>query len=180
MKRRTFLKRWTSAVSIILHALLLLIVYAFQGMVFPYIRLTGLVPLLLPVVSTGAAVYQGRVAGGVVGIFAGILCDISFNEPVGAFTVLLTITGLLVGSLADTVMARGFATFYICCAAVLAVSAFAQMFPLLFFEGVPLTPLLVTALWQTVYSLLFAFPIWFFVRALGKRAQRVTPSGRPL
>jgi len=173
MKQSTFLKRWTSAVSLILHALLLIIVYVFQGMVFPYMRLIGLVPLLLPVVSTGAAVYQGRIAGGVVGIFAGILCDISFNAPVGTFTVLLTMTGLIVGSLADTVMARGFATFYICCAVVLAVSAFAQMFPLLFFENVPPTPLLVTALWQTVYSLIFALPIWFFVRALGKRAQRV-------
>jgi len=180
MNRRTFYKRWTSAVSIILHALLLLTAYVLQGVIFPYMRLTGLVPLLLPVVSTGAAVYQGRIAGGVVGIFAGILCDISFNEPVGMFTVLLTLTGLVVGAVADTFMARGFVTFFFSCVAVLIVSAFAQMFPLLFFERVPPTPLLLVGFWQTVYSLICALPLWFFVRALGLRAQRVSPPGRPL
>ena len=167
-------------VSVILHALLLTVAYILQDVMFTYMSFYGLVPLLLPIVSTGAAVYQGRVAGGISGIFAGIFCDVSFGEPTGVFTVLLTLTGLFVGFLADTVMARGFATYFISCAAVLAVSAFVQMFPLLFFEGVPPSPLLSMALWQTVYSLLFALPIWFFVRALGKRAQRIAPSGRPL
>jgi hypothetical protein len=66
------------------------------------------------------------------------------------------------------------------CAGILVVSAFVQMFPLVFFAGIPPGQLMATALWQTVYSLVFAIPIWFFVRALGKRAQRVSPSGRPL
>ena len=162
-------------VSVIFHALLLIIVYVVQGTIFPYIRINGLVPLLLPIISTGAAVYQGRIAGGIVGLFAGILCDVSFNEPAGVFTVLLTFTGLLVGILADTVMARGFATYLISCAAVLAISAFTQLFPLMFFERVPSMPLLAMALRQTIYSLFFALPIWFFVKALGKRAQSVSP-----
>ena len=180
MKKWTLKNRWTFVVSIIFHALLLMIVYALQDVVFLYIKISGLVPLLLPIVSTGVAVYQGHVAGGVVGIFAGVLCDITFNEPAGVFTVLLTLTGLFVGFLSDTVMARGFATYLICCAAVLAVSAFAQLFPLLFFENVPPKPLFIMALRQIVYSLFYAVPIWFFIRALGKRAQRFAPSGRPL
>ena len=166
------MKRRTLIITIILHAALLTVVYAFQGMVFPNLKLFGFVPLLLPVASTGVAVYEGRYTGGIVGIFAGILCDVSFNEPAGVFTILLTVTGLLVGYLADTVLARGFVVFIICCAFVLAVSAFAQLFPLLFFEYVLLQPLIATAVRQTAYSLLFAFPIWFFVRALGKRAQK--------
>jgi cell shape-determining protein MreD len=178
MKLSTLHKRWISAISLILHALLLIIVYVLQGMIFPYMRFSGLVPLLLPIVSTGVAIYQGRIAGGVAGIFAGILCDITFNKPAGVFTVLLTLTGLLIGILFDTVMARGIATYYISCAVVLAVSAFAQMFPLLFFENAPAAPLIAMAVRQTIYSLIFAFPIWFFVRALDKRAQRVSPSGR--
>ena len=159
-------------VTIILHGLLLMIVYIFQGVIFPYLRLLGFVPLLLPIVSTGVAVYEGRYAGGITGIFAGILCDISFNEPAGVFTVLLTMSGLLIGMLADTVMTRSFATYIISCIIVFAVSSFAQMFPLLFFENVPPRPLLVTALWQTVYSFIFVFILWFFVRALGKRAAK--------
>ena len=180
MKQWTLQKRWIFTVSILLHALLLITVYVLQGIILPYLRIFGLVPLLLPIVSTGVAVYQGRVAGGISGIFAGILCDISFNQPAGVFTVLLTFTGLFVGFVADTIMARGLATYYISCVVVLAVSAFAQMFPLLFFENVPSAPLLTMAFQQTIYSLIFAFPIWFFVRSLGKRAQRVSLTGRPL
>ena len=179
MKQWTLKTRWTFVVSIILHALLLISVYMLQGMIFPYLRFSGLIPLLLPIVSTGVAVYQGRIAGGVVGIFAGILCDMTFSEPAGVFTVLLTFTGLLVGFIADTVIARGFVTYIVSCAVVLAIAAFVQMFPLMFFENVPSKPLLIMALRQTGYSLIYAIPIWFFVQALGKRAQRVSPS-RPL
>jgi rod shape-determining protein MreD len=170
------MKRRAQIVTIIFHALLLIVAYVFQGMIFPYLRLTGLVPMLLPIVSTGVAVYEGRYTGGVVGLFAGVLCDVSFSEPAAMFTVLLTATGLLVGTLADTVVTRGFATYIISCAAVLVVAAFVQMLPLLLFieDAVPPRPLLDTAFRQTVYSLIFAFPIWFFVRALGERAQRMS------
>lgn len=173
MKRWTFAKRRDFVVSVVLHALLLIVVYVFQSMILPSFRLYGIVPLLLPVTVTGVAVYEGRYVGGVTGIFAGILCDISFNEPTAMFTFLLTMAGLLVGTLADTVMMRGLATFLLGCLAVLAVCAFAQMFTMLFFDRVPPAPLLTTALWQTVYSAVFVFPIWFFVNALGKRALRI-------
>jgi rod shape-determining protein MreD len=159
---------------------LLMIVYIFQSMIFPYLRLVGITPLLLPVISTGVAVQEGRDAGGIMGLFAGIFCDLSFNEPVGAFTVLLTFMGLIIGTLADTIITRGFASYFLSCTIVLLISAAVQMFPLVFIRKIPLQPLLSTAFQQTVYSLLFTIPVWFFVRALGKRAQRVSPSGRPL
>ena len=172
------MKKNVFAVTVLYHALLLILVYLFQGMILPYLRLYGLTPMLLPIVGTGVAVYEGRDAGGVVGIFTGILCDVSLNAPVGLFTVLLTFTGLIVGNLADTVLVRRFATFLICCVVVLAISAFAQMFALLFFENVPPQALISIAIRQTLYSLLFAFPLWFAVRALGVRAKRVLPSGK--
>ena len=159
-------------VTVLLHALLLLVVYIIQGMIFPYLKIYRLVPLLLPVAGTGVAVYEGRYIGGITGIFAGILCDVSLNQPAAMFTVLLTITGILVGALTDFVLIRGFPTFFICSAAVLALAAFAQMFTLLFFEGVPLQSLMPTAIWQTVYSIIFTIPLWFFVRALGKRTEK--------
>ena len=174
------MKRRTLIVSIAIHALLLIIVYIFQSMVFPYLRLAGLAPLLLPVVSTGVAIYEGRYAGGIMGIFAGVLCDVSFHQPTGLFTVLLTFTGLLIGTLADTIITRGFVTYFLGCAAVLALAALVQMIPIVFIVGVPPRLLWATALWQTLYSLVFALPIWFAVRALGKRTERVSPSGRPL
>lgn len=170
MSKRSLKKKWSITVLFIFHALLLMTVYVFQGMIFPYLQFWGLVPLLLPVACTGVAVYQGRVAGGVSGLFAGILCDISFNEPVGLFTVVLTFLGIAVGALTDTVLTRKFGSFFLCSAAVLVICAFVQLFPLLFFEGVPYRLLVPTAMRQTGYSLVFTFPLWFFVRSLGLRA----------
>jgi len=167
-------------ILILLHTLFIMVIYVIQGVIFPYMRLNRLVPLLLPIACTGIALYEGRYAGGITGLFAGILCDVSFNQPAGVFTVLLTMTGLIIGTLADTVILRGFVTYYISCAAVLIVSAFVQMFPLMVMRtyDIPLQSLLSTAIQQTIYSLILAFPIWFFVQSLGKRTDRVSPSGR--
>ena len=174
------MKKKALIISIFLHALLLTTVYVFQGVIFPFMRLGGLVPLLLPVAATGIALYEGRYTGGIAGLFAGVLCDISFNQPTGVFTVLLTLTGLIVGTLADTVILRGFVTYYICCTAVLIISAFVQMFPLILFPSydISIYAMIPTAIQQTIYSLILALPIWFFVRALGNWTDKVSPSGR--
>ena len=154
-------KRWARIITIILHAVLLVVVYIFQSMIFPYIRIAGLVPLVLPIVSTGIAVHGGRTSGGVSGLFAGIFTDLSFNQPLMLFTVILTFAGVGVGALADTVLAKRFGTYFISCTVVLAVCAIVQLTPLLIAGGVSVVLLFDTALWQTVYSLFFTVPIWF-------------------
>jgi len=167
-------------ISILLHALFIISIYVFQGVIFPHMRIAGLVPLLLPIACTGIALYEGRYYGGITGIFAGILCDVSFNQPAGVFTVFLTLTGLIVGTIADTVVLRGFVTYYISCAIVLALSSVIGMIPLIIspLQNVSMQAILTTATQQTIYSLILAFPIWFFVRALSKRTDRVAPSGK--
>jgi len=171
-------KRQALMISILLHALLLVTAYVFQGVILPFMRLGGLVPLLIPVAATGIALYEGRDTGGIAGLFAGILCDISFNEPIGSFTVLLTLTGLCIGTLADTVILPGFVTYYLSCFAVLVLSTFVQIFPLLVLQRVPVQSLVATAIQQNIYSLALALPIWFFVRALGKRIESMSSSWR--
>jgi cell shape-determining protein MreD len=176
MKKRIYRRR--IFVSILIHVLLFLVVYALQDMILIHLQLFGLVPLLLPVAATGVAVFEGRDIGGIAGLFVGIMCDISFNAPVGVFTVLLTFTGLLVGTLADTVMRRGFLSFYIASVVVLVISVAAQMFPLVFFNGVPPQMLFMVAMRQTLYSMLFVFPMYPIVKSLGRRAGRILPPSK--
>ncbi|MCL2080015.1 MAG: hypothetical protein FWH17_09310 [Oscillospiraceae bacterium] len=172
-------KRTVLVGTILLHTLLILLVYMFQGAIFPFLRIGGLVPLMLPVAVTGIALYEGRDMGGICGIFAGVLCDISFNQPVGTFTVLLTLVGLGIGILSEMIILSSFVTYYIGCAAVLTVCAFVQMIPVIAQQNdIPSSILMSTAIGQTTYSLIVAFPIWFFVRALGKRRERLSPAAR--
>lgn len=159
-------KRQLGIIKIVLCAGLLVLAYIIQSMIFTYVRIFGLVPLILPIVSTGVAVYGGRTAGGVSGLFAGMFTDLSLNQPLALFTVILTFAGVGVGTVADTIFAKRFGTYFISCAAVLAACAIVQLFPLLIFEGVPAFLLFNTALRQTVYSLVFAIPIWFAIRKI--------------
>jgi len=172
MKRKTFF------ISIGLYALLLIVIFTFQGMVLSHLRIDGLTPLLLPLASTAVAVYEGRTAGGVAGLFAGILCDISFGEPVAVFTVLLTFSGIAIGNMVDTVVTRGFVTYFLFGAGVLALSAMIQIVPLIY-GGIPPHILMPTVLWQTIYSLIFAFPIWLLVSAIGRRVYKESMRGKP-
>ncbi|MDR2599234.1 MAG: hypothetical protein LBC73_03055 [Oscillospiraceae bacterium] len=167
------MRRKVLIVSILLHAALLITVYVFQGVILPFLRIGGLVPLLLPTAVAGVALYEGRYVGGLTGLFAGILCDISFNQPVGIFTVTLTVIGLSIGALSDAVILQGFATYYLMCAASLVICTFVQIVPLVVFLQIPFYALIGTAIGQLVYSLILAFPLWFFIRALGKRADRI-------
>ena len=174
------MKKQELIITILLHSLFIVSVYVFQGVIFPHIRFFGLVPLLLPSACAGIALYEGRYYGGITGLFAGILCDVSFNQPTGVFTVFLTLSGLIIGTISDTVVLRGFVTYYISCTIVLVLSALLGMFPLVASSqlNIPMQVLITTAIQQTIYSLVLALPIWFFVRVLSKRTDRVAPSGR--
>jgi len=155
---------------LIAHIIFIVAIYILQAMVFTYIPLNGVFPVLLPIAVAGIATFEGSSRGGGYGLLAGMLCDISFNHPVIVMTVVLTLTGIVVGVLSETVMARGFPTFFLSCLAALVLTAFVSFFSLLFFNSVDITVLLKTAAEQTLYSMIFTFPIYFIVRALGRRA----------
>jgi hypothetical protein len=163
------LKRRIVIVGFLLHALMLTVMYIVQSFVFTYLPPTGIRPLLLPLGVAGVAVFEGSTRGGLFGLFAGMMCDISFNQPIAVLTVLFTMFGLAAGFLADIIMARGFPSYIACCIAILAMTAFTQMFTLLFFEKIPAYALLNTAALQILHSLVFAIPVYFAAKALGYR-----------
>ncbi|SHH76618.1 hypothetical protein SAMN02745823_00918 [Sporobacter termitidis DSM 10068] len=154
---------------LIAHIIFIVTVYIFQAMVFTYLPVSGAVPVLLPIAVVGIATFEGSSRGGGYGLLAGMLCDIAFNHPVIVMTITLTIVGIVVGVLSETVMARGFPTYFLGCLAALVLTAFVSFFSLLFFSSVDVTSLLKTAAQQTLYSLIFTIPIYFVVRALGRR-----------
>ena len=155
---------------LIAHILFIIAVYILQGLVFTYIPIQGTVPVLLPIAAVGIATFEGSAKGGGYGLLAGMLCDISFNQPVIIMTVTLTVVGIVAGLLGETVMARGFPTYFLGCLGALVLTAFVSFFSLLFFNSVDVRSLLTTAGRQTLYSMIFAIPMYFIVRALGRRS----------
>ena len=162
--------RLTLFLKILLHLPLLLLAYILQDMVFVRLEILGATPLLLPVAVAAVAMFEGSVRGGLFGLIAGILCDASLGQPAVLFTILLTVCGLVVGTLGETVLARGFPSFLACAAGALLLSAACQAVPLLIYTGASAAQLAITALIQLAYSMLFAIPIYRMARSLNRLA----------
>ncbi len=156
-------------VALIAHIIFVIVVYILQSMVFTYITIDGVFPVLLPIAVVGIATFEGSFHGGGYGLLAGMLCDVSFNQPVAVMTVALTVVGIVVGILSETIMARGFPTYFLCCAGVLVLTALVSMSSLMFFANVEFSALLQTGVMQTLYSMIFTLPIYPIVRALGRK-----------
>ena len=165
------MRRQKLFIDILLHAVLILTVYMIQALVFPYITALRLVPLLLPLATVGTAVFEGRMRGGIFGVFAGIFCDVSFAQPVASMTVLLMLIGLIVGFLSETIMAKGFPAYFVCCVLALSAVSVVQMFSLVVFREIPVVVLLPTAGFEILFSMLFSIPLYFVSRRLGRVMQ---------
>ena len=157
--------------TVIIYAVFLIIVYILQAEVFTRIRILGCIPALLPLAAVGVAMLEGSGRGGVFGLFAGILCDVSFNQPAALMTLTLTLVGWIVGRLAETVVRRGFLAFIVVSFCALLLVSFVQMFGQLFFEHAPAGALLKTALGQTLVTLIFTLPMYPVLKYLSKKTR---------
>ena len=155
--------------KILRYALFLLILYILQGLIFSHFKIFGSVPMLFPMAVIGVSLFTGCTTGGVFGLFAGILCDISLNETAALFTITFTVIGLLVGALSESVITRSLISYCILSLLALMLTAFFQMFSLLFFAGEGPELLVKTAIVQTLVSLIFLFPIYFCLRPIVRR-----------
>ena len=162
------MSRRRTVVRILIFVPYMLVLYILQAMLFPYLKIAGTSPLILPLAVSGAALFNGRVTGGVIGIVAGMLCDMSFNQPTIVFTIFLALAGVVLGALSDTFLVKGFPSYLLCSLGLLVACALVQMFPLLFFRGVSLGPLLTVALWQTIYSVFFTIPMYYLSRFISR------------
>ncbi len=155
--------------TVVVHAVLLIMVYILQAEVFARIKILGYVPALLPLATVGVAMLEGNGRGSVFGLFAGILCDISFNQPAALMTLVLTLAGWFVGRLAETVVRRGFLAYIVVSLGILLLVSFVQMFGQLFFEHVPAGTLIRTAVGQTLITVVFTVPLYPVLKYLAKK-----------
>lgn len=157
-----------TVLNIAYHGIFLLILYFLQAAVFPWIG-NDAIPLLLVIAAAGLSHFTGSGTGAVIGLFCGILCDVALGKPTVVYTVFLSILGLLMGYLGETVLSRRFPSYILCCFTALVLSSFIQMFDLLFFAGASYLHLLWTAILQTIVSLICAVPMYPVIKKLSRQ-----------
>lgn len=144
----------------------LLLLFMLQAAFLPRFPVFGVKAHLLPLVVAASAVCGGVTAGGITGLFAGMLTDISFNEPTIVFTLVFCFLGLFIGYLCQTFLTKGIMVYTLMAVLALAVSGITELVRPVIFAGAALLPLLNVALFEAVFSFVFAYPIFFITRAI--------------
>lgn len=157
-----------SFVKAVAYALSLYILYILQAMIFPHIKLFGMKPIILPVAVMAVAACEGAIRGGMYGLLAGILCDMSFDNPALQFTIFMTAMGLGAGYLFETMLENGILPFALCTTVALLLCAVIQSFSLLVYHGADIMAVLRTYLIQTGYSAVFIVPLYYIIRQINR------------
>ena len=144
----------------VLYAMYLLLFLLLQNVVFSHVAIFGVRAMFMPALVVAVALFEGGYRGGLFGLAAGVVCDLYFAGQTVLFTILFPTMAFAVGFMADFFLNRRFFSYAMLAVAALFLSAFAQMFSLLIYQGQGSWTLWGVAILQTVLSVPFIFPAY--------------------
>lgn len=101
MTRRMTTLKW------VFYALWTLVFLLVQQLMFPYLRIAGVHPFILPSLAAIAASFEGKREGPVYALVLGLVCDTLFTGAFPCFyAVVLTLSALLAGQAAGGSLCR--------------------------------------------------------------------------
>ncbi len=154
----------------IVYYLAIIVAIWLQTMVFSRVAPLGAKPMFLPALGFSIGLWEGGVWGAMLGLVAGMSCDMAYAESTVTFLVLFSLLGFASGVLADFFINRRFVACMLLSAAALLLTAFCQIVPLWIFHATPLGALLPVAALQTLWSVPFVVPCYFLARRVSGRA----------
>lgn len=95
------MKRWWATVGALTGALVL------QVMLAPHMEIGNATPSLLLLVVITLSFVEGPSAGAIAGFAAGLLLDLLSTGPIGAWALVLSVTGYTAGMLQENLFAEG-------------------------------------------------------------------------
>lgn len=149
MTRRDFFIKW------LVYALALLPIVILGLFLLPRIPIFGTVPALLPVAAITVAVLEGPVGGAGFGLFVGILADTLIPGIPGTMTFALSCLGGICGATARYGVHQNLLGCLICTGGSLILINLVRVVFLLLRHTAPLIPLLLTAMGEIIWSLVF-------------------------
>lgn len=149
MTRRDFFIKW------LVYALALLPILIITLFLFPRIPMFGTVPALLPVAAITVAVLEGPVGGAGFGLFVGILADALIPGIPGAMTFALSLLGACSGAAARYGVHQNLIGCLICSGGSLFLINLVRVAYLFLRNTAPFGPLLLTAVGEIFWSLVF-------------------------
>ena len=136
------------------YAVYLLLAMLLQGLLFSRLSILGVKGFVLPAAVVAAGMYLGGVRGAVFGICLGLVTDMSYTESSFMYTIVFALIGFGAGFASEFYINKSFFAFMIFSMAAILLCSIVQLVHALLGGGTELLPGLLTALLQTVLSVL--------------------------
>lgn len=154
----------------IIYALMMLVLFVLQDLLISRIALFGVRAMLVPAAIVAIGLFDGGLWGGFTGLFAGYFMDMGYSENVILFMVLFAAAGFFAGVLGKYLFHRGFVSYIVLTAVVLAIVTLCQMFRFLFLTDTNVWAVWRTGLLQLLWSLVWAVPVYFPCKSIAERS----------
>lgn len=163
MTRRMTTLKW------VFYALWTLVFLLVQQLVFPYLRIAGVHPFILPSLAAIAASFEGKREGPVYALVLGLVCDTLFTGAFPCFyAVVLTLSALLAGQAARRLIMPGAVCSLAVSAGALLLTDLFNAVAFTYSHGTPPGE----AMWLTTREILLSLPFAMLVHLVFSRVHR--------
>lgn len=163
MTRRMTTLKW------VFYALWTLVFLLVQQLMFPYLRISGVHPFILPSLAAIAASFEGKREGPVYALVLGLVCDTLFTGAFPCFyAVVLTLSALLAGQAARRLIMPGAVCSLAVSAGALLLTDLFNAVAFTYSHGTPPGE----AMWLTAREILLSLPFAMLVHLVFSRVHR--------
>ena len=163
MTRRMTTLKW------VFYALWTLVFLLVQQLMFPYPRIAGVHPFILPSLAAIAASFEGKREGPVYALVLGLVCDTLFTGAFPCFyAVVLTLSALLAGQAARRLIMPGAVCSLAVSAGALLLTDLFNAVAFTYSHGTPPGE----AMWLTAREILLSLPFSMLVHLVFSRVHR--------
>ena len=153
----------------VFYALWTLVFLLVQQLMFPYLRIAGVHPFILPSLAAIAASFEGKREGPVYALVLGLVCDTLFTGAFPCFyAVVLTLSALLAGQAARRLIMPGAVCSLAVSAEALLLTDLFNAVAFTYSHGTPPGE----AMWLTAREILLSLPFAMLVHLVFSRVHR--------
>lgn len=147
----------------------LILIQFMQDTVLARFAIFGVKTMFVPAAITAVGFHEGGFRGGLYGLLAGVLCDMTYSENTVLFTLLFPALGFASGLAADFMMNRSYLAYLFAAAVCLLVTGCAQMIRVLVLQPGAVFYCLIIVVGQMLISMPVAALIYFPIEQIASR-----------
>lgn len=161
-KRKYFFNKWVG------YGAVLIVLFVLNTTILDWIKIFSIKPNLIIVFVVCVAIFENYLTGGVLGLFAGLFCDVLSSKAIGPATIILLLCGFAIGHLCNTVLQKSLINSL--WLTVLVSFIYNTVFYIIFYAKLNLYEIFIAVfriiIPEAVYTAMFAFLFYFLARKL--------------